>query len=251
MKAKQKKRIILLGVLLLVLALLVVAYFVISNLASDEGGDVTPSSRVSVVSENSAAISAISYTVGDDKLSFIREASGKWYYESDRDFPLNQSYLTKMAEAVSSVTASRELDGDTGEYGFDSPALTINADYTTGNTYTLIIGDTNSFNSSVYLKDASGKVYMFSDSVSESFKYKLNELIQLDSPEADVDTNYLVSMDITTEKGEFKSITDSVGMNKVLSQSNAYECVDWVEYAMDESKFAEYGIGDSSPQSYN
>lgn len=249
MKAKQKKRLITCIVLVVVLGALIGAYFIVSNMNFDEDTETTPSTSVTLVAENSAAASAITYTHDGEELHFVREENGMWYYDSDRDFPVNQSYLTEMAQAVSSVTASRELTGgDTGEYGFDAPSLTVSADFTTGNTYTLILGNTNSFNSSVYIKDASGKVCMFNDTLTEKFNYALFDLIQLDSPEADVDTSYLVSLDVTTDAGEFKSITDSAGMNELLSQSDVYECTDWIEYGMTAEEFAGYGIKDGSPR---
>jgi len=248
MKAKTKKRIISLIVLLVVLAGVIAAYLIISNTEFEDNSSTATSTAVTLISENSSTISSITFKYQGEEVHLIKDsATSVWYDENDRDFPVNQSTLNDMATAISSVTAVRELeDGDSGEYGLDDPSLTVSADFNTGTSYTLTLGDTNSFNSYVYVKDKDGKVYMFSDSLTETFGIHRLDLIQLDSPEADVDTNYLVSLDVTTEDGAFKSITDSAGMNELLSQSDAYECTDWVEYGMTAEKFAEYGIGEDS-----
>ena len=46
-----------------------------------------------------------------------------------------------MVSAVSSVVASRELDGDSGEYGFDSPSLTVVVKYSDSTEYTVKLGN--------------------------------------------------------------------------------------------------------------
>ena len=56
-----------------------------------------------------------------------------------------------MVSAVSSVVASRELDGDSGEYGFDAPSLTVVVKYSDSTEYTVKLGNVNSFNSSMVM----------------------------------------------------------------------------------------------------
>lgn len=247
MKAKKKKQIISLAVLAVLLAALIIGYLVISKMDFDDGDSTSDYSYVTVVSAKSDDITSVSYTAdGAETITFNCE-NGKWYLSGDADFPVKQSTVQDMASAVSSVTANRELaDGDTGEYGFDAPSLTVSAAYSDGVEYTLYVGDKNTFNSNVYLKDQDGKVYMFTDSLSEKFAYGLDDLIQLDDPAADVDINYLVDVTITAEDGSQNVITDSAGMNDSMDSMDKLDCTEWVEYAMDEEEFAAYGIGGSS-----
>lgn len=248
MKAKQKKRILSLVVLVVLLAAVVVGYVFVSKMDfEDDTSDASTSTIVSVVSADVNSISTLSYAAeGGEALTFIRE-NGVWYYEADRDFPVKQDLIHTMSTTASSVTASRELtDGDTGEYGFDKPTLSVSTTYTDGSAYSLTLGATNSFNSSVYLKDQAGKVYMFLDTLSEDFAYGLNDLIDLDDPAGDVDINYLVDVTLTDASGAQNVITDTDGMYDSMDSMDKLDCTDWVDYAMDDAAFAEYGIDGSS-----
>lgn len=244
MKSGKKKRIISLIALVIVFAAVFGAYYIVTHSGEDIPDDYV-SPYTSVISEKSTDMVRLTFSSGQtEKLEFTF-SDYRWSYTGDAEFPVNQTLLNEMATAVSSVTAMRELEGgDNGEYGLGEGALCITAEYSSGSTYDITVGDKNSFNSYTYLKDnKNGKVYMFSDEeLSEKFTKSLNDLLQLDDPEADVDTNYLVSLDVSDGAGRTNVVSDTAGMRQFLDQSDKYTCLDWVSYAMTEEEFAEKGI---------
>lgn len=248
MKSGKKKRLISLLALVIVLAAVFVAYYVVTHTEEDSGVGDYVSPYTSIISENSADLVKLSYKLGKaDSIEFTLN-NYVWKYSGDPDFPVDQYTLNEMATAISSVSSVRELeDGDNGEYGLGEDALRITAEYSTGNTYDITIGDKNSFNSYTYLKNKDGRVYMFNDDeLSENFSKSLYDLLRLDDPEADVDTNYLVSLDVSDGAGRTNVISDTAGMRQFLDQSDKYTCLDWISYAMTDEKFSEYGIGPDS-----
>lgn len=248
MGSGKKKRLISLIALVVVLAAVFAAYYAVTHAPKDDGSGDFVSPYTSVISEKSTDLVKLSYKVGKaDVLEFVYK-DYVWSYTGDADFPVNQYTLNEMASAVSSITAMRELEGgDNGEYGLGEDALFIAAEYSNGNTYEITVGDKNSFNSYTYLKDKNGKVFMFTDDkLSEKVSMTLEQVMQLDDPQADVDTNYLVSLDVSDGAGRTNVISDTAGMRQFMDQSDKYTCLDWVSYAMTEEKFSEYGISADS-----
>lgn len=248
MKAKQKKQAISLVVLVILLAALIVGYFAVSKMDFNEGteGETTTDTTVTVISADSTKLTSVSFAKeGGEALTFIREGE-VWFYEADRSFPANQSLLSSMATSISSVTADRQLESDNGEYGFDEPSLVVSTVYSDGTEYTLTLGETNGFNTKVYLKDQAGKVYMFSDTVTSMFSYTLRDLLQTDDVGSDIESTYVSDVTVTKADGTQNVITDSDGMSGARSSISLLDLSDWVDYAMDEESFASYGIGESS-----
>lgn len=245
----NKKRIITLSILVITAAIMFGVYYFVSNTKFDDENNTSPVSTSKVlISENYADIVKLSFRVNNgDLLDFRRGTDGVWHYINDESFPVDPNSLNDMAMAISSVSASREIEeGNTGEFGLDDTALMIHAEFGSGGHYDLMIGNENSFNSSTYLLFEGEKVYMFSDSISEKFDKTLYDLIKLDDPEADVDTNYLDSIVIKDGSGNTNTISDTAGIRAAFAQSDVYDCLDWVKYAVSEADFAEYGINPDS-----
>ena len=245
MKSRTKKRLIALCSLVVVLAGVLAAYFILSNEPETESEPYV-SPYTSLISEKSENITKLTYSVGGSEELTFTYADYRWTYTGDADFPVDNEKLNEMASAVSTLSAIREIEGgDNGEYGLGDGALRIKTEYAADGatkSYDFTVGDLNSYNSYTYIKTADGKVYMFTDSVKEKFPGSLNDLILLDDPEADVDTNYLVSLDVSDGKGKTNVVEDTAGMRAFLDQSDAYTCLDWVRYAMTDADFADYGI---------
>ena len=239
--SSKKKRTVALAALVVVLAAVIVGLILVKN--RKEETEPYVSTTVSLVSEDSQTITSLSFgKIGGDELSFTH-ADYSWTYTGDETFPVNGTVLDEMASAVSSVTALRTIEGEVkDEYGLGDGAIHISAKFPDHPLIELTIGALNSYNSNTYIMTGDGKIYMFSDSLTEHFAKELKDLIQLDDPEATVDTNYLVALDVSDGAGRKNSITDTAGMRELFDQSDAYTCLDWVEYAVSDERFAEYGI---------
>lgn len=235
-------------VLLILLCALIVGYFVVSKMdfGGETGSETTADTAITVISADSAKLTKLSFAKdGGEALTFVREGE-VWFYETDKAFPVNQSTLSSMATSISSVTAERQLESDNGKYGFDAPSLVVSTVYSDGSEYTLTLGDTNGFNTKVYMKDQAGKIYMFSDTVTSMFSYTLRDLLKTDDVGSDIESTYVSDVTVTKADGTQNVITDSEGMSDARGSIALLDLEDWVDYAMDEESFAQYGVGESS-----
>ena len=241
----KKKRIIALVALVAVLGAVIGVLVWLKNRPTETEPYVSP--YISLVSADSDSITKLSFgKVGGEMYEFTY-ADYSWQYSGDLSFPVNGTILTEMASTVSSVTALREVaNEEKPEYGLGEGALHIVAEYSDKQKADLIVGALNEVNSYTYIKIGDGRIYMFTDSLTESFTKELNDLIQLDDFEATVDTNYLVAVDVSDKDGHTNSITDTAGIRAAFDQSDAYDCVNWIEYAVTPERFAEYGIDSDS-----
>jgi uncharacterized ParB-like nuclease family protein len=133
-----------------------------------------------VLSVDKNSLMEISYTNGEETLRFTK-AEDHWQYASDPAFPLNESKVTAMADALSSLTASRKV-ADTldqaEEYGLKTPSCTVAVVMADGTKQTLYFGDKNTVTNDTYAYvDGSQTVYTVASSVTSNFSSKLYGLI--------------------------------------------------------------------------
>jgi hypothetical protein len=126
------------------------------------------------------SLTEISYTNEGETLRFTK-AKDHWQYAGDPAFPLKESMVTAMADALSNLTASRKV-ADTldqaEEYGLKTPSCTVTAALADGTRYTLYFGDKNAVTSDTYAYvDGSQTVYTVASSVTSKFSSKLYGLI--------------------------------------------------------------------------
>ena len=243
--SSKKKRIIALAALVVALAAVIGVLVWIKN--RPEKTEPYVPSFISVFSADQNLIKELVFGKVGGEMYVFTYADYSWQFAGDPSFPVNDSVLTDMASSVSSVTASREVGNeDKPEYGLGEGAIHIIASYSDGKKADLIVGALNSVNSNTYIRTGDGRIYMFTDSLSEKFSKELNDVIQLDEFEATVDFNYLVSVDVSDKEGRTISITDTAGIRAASDQSDAYDCVNWVEYAVTPERFAEFGIDSGS-----
>lgn len=86
-------------------------------------------------------IHKISIVNGDNHLNFQLD-SGVWYYADDKDCPLRQSALSSLADELSSLEATRQLEqpDDLASYGLTDPAIHYEITTQDGNTASLLVG---------------------------------------------------------------------------------------------------------------
>lgn len=248
-KKKKKNKYLPMLVLVVVLLGLLIAYSAMSaanaraeaeRLAEEEAANAA----IVVVQKDAADITAISYSKnGGEELNFVISGS-KWSYVKDEKFPLNQTVVSSMAYAVSSIEAVCEVDGeDTGEYGFEVPAFEIKVTYSDGTQNSYEIGNYNSFNSSYYFK-ADGDLYMISSSLISAFNYDEEDLMELDSiPSSEwSDVDYITDITVTSANGESNVISDSDGKTSFADALSGISLKNCVDYYAEENERADFGL---------
>jgi len=233
-------------------AAIVGAYFYIESLDlnktnTDEEDSSNGSGVVAIQSKSVDDL--VSMTFNDkngDPITFVKE-EGVWYVEDDRVFPVDQSAMNDITATLGTLLATRTIDDDTGEYGFDKPKNVISATYDEDDgkvTVRYTIGNKNDFNSGTYLRDdVSGKIYICSSDPSTNFEVLKEELIELDVAAYDVEPASTHTVTIIGTDGRKNVITDNDGIDEFLGDPfGNIDCSDWVEYDCDAADMAKYGI---------
>ncbi len=248
----KNKKVIYLAVLIAVTAAFVVAWFVMKN-ANDAENDkeseeteTSVSIRPEVEKED---VVAIEYTNESGTFSFERNSDGDWVYNSDANFPLNQTKPNSMATTLANLEASREIvDGDEDSFGFDNPTVTVKATYSDGSEINALIGDSNDFyDGKYYFKDVdSGKIYLVLPSVKVSFEATEKSLIKADVFPTDIDADSAISATVRDEVGAENTFDDDELLADFLDLFNALSfSADRALYT-GEKGLEEYGITESS-----
>ncbi len=150
---KKTKRLIVVGVLLVFL--LVLLLVVTSLRKEEEVGEKPPESVSQTEVKDIEGITYTSDSTSGEAVSLIREKN-IWYYENDKEFPLDQDYVTNnMVLTAAEATANRTVENPTdnlAEYGLDNPAVTITLKKVTGDEVHMSIGSYNESVEGYYLQ---------------------------------------------------------------------------------------------------
>ena len=191
---RYRTTVLLLAALVVVLA----AVYIGLTLGGGEEESSSATETFTLISADRDSISALSYTYQGETVSLV-QSDGVWQLESDAEFPLDSSALDMMLGCISSVTSTIPVDSqqDQSLFGLDTPQLDITATLQDGTTYTLHIGDQNSFNNRYYAQvEGTDGIYMLDGKYYSYFAHTLNDLAVPDSIPA-VRTSALTALTLT------------------------------------------------------
>ncbi len=259
MAKKKKNKIIPLVCMLVAVAALVGVYFYVDSLElNNEDTEKRPTNPSNPGAAGDSTVVAIqskstedlvSMTFNDkngDPLTLVKEEN-VWYVESDKVFPVDQTLIPDITSTLGTLLATRTLDEDIGEYGFDEPKNVISATYDEEEGKTTVkytVGSTNDFNGGTYVRDdINNKIYICSSDPSTNFEIEKNDLIELDVAAFDVEPASTHTVTITGADGRKNVITDNDGIDEFLGDPfGNVDCSDWIEYDCDDADMAKYGI---------
>lgn len=246
-KKKKKNKYVPLIVLLAFIAVMAVAYSALSKSndkkEAEEAAAEAAANAVEMIAEyDSANMTKLSYKVGDGENIEFEVVNGEWKLSADENFPLNQSTVSSMASAISSIGIKNHIDeGDPADYGLDEPAYTIEVEYENGDAHQYRIGDYNSFGSGVYYFMMDGKMYTIVSGLGSYFNYELDDLLVLEDMPTDIDEEYINSITIMLN-GEEKTVEDTDEISALFELFGDIRLTDCADYYMYEDEAAEYGL---------
>ena len=214
MNRKQKRTLLLLaGAAAVLLAVLLAVRAARSHQQQKEAEAAASAAASGVITDPAASYRELSYFNGSATLSFALDEDGNWYWKDDADFPLDQSYLTKMVNTLSALKPQQTItDGDTLEaYGLAEPGRTLTAIAGNGMTTTLALGNTTTDGDSYYMlmNGAQTPVYIISDELAREMDvsiYDMCVLPELSLPSEDQLTSVNISgaadVTLTAIRGE-------------------------------------------------
>ncbi len=242
----MKRLIILLSVVLLLVALLVIYITLIPKTPSGESDDIESESDIIMIAqEEYTDMTELTSSYNGEIYTLISEG-GKWYWEGDKSFPLNQEIAVKMSWAISDIGAMREIsdeDASLSDYGLDDPEFTISVKYISGTEKTYHIGALNTFNDSRYLyMPDTEKIYNISSALTQYFEYGLYDMIIADAlPEIDV-TKVKTLEHISGDENVI--VEDQKIIEVFIATLSLGECVDYNVSEEDAQTLEGYGLSE-------
>lgn len=168
---KRMKKVLL---LLLVLALLAGATAAVKLTAKDVPNQ--EDTAVTVFSLNPEAVTALGWDYSE-KISFTSGDDG-WVCDQDAAFPVDETYLTAMLDALTEVTSTKTIETpeNLDQYGLEVPVCKITV--SDGEDHTLAIGLETAVGGQRYFSNGDGNVYLVADSLLEKFQYGLYDVLK-------------------------------------------------------------------------
>lgn len=215
-------------------------YLVRKNKADEQAG---------IISMNRMEqIEKISLGSGSNQLSFERSGD-QWIYTDEKDFPLDQSGVTAIADTASKLTADRKLEDhdDWKDYGLDEPDKEVTVTDQSGTVTTIMIG---SGTDSLYYARIEGDeaVYVIEATLPDQIKtsiYDMAEHEQLPAISTDAIQKIELVKNGKTFDYEITGETDEDGTKTALQNGISGITIDrCVDFKPSQEKLEQYGLKD-------
>lgn len=198
--SKGKKQVLTLVGLCVLVAAAIVLYFLVPQGEDEKTGEQESTAEtVRVFQVEKDNITAISVSrEGEESISLHKEEAG-WKLENLPEAPVDQEAVESMFQALSPVTATKELAGDGGskqEYGLEKPQMTVKITTSDGKSHEIYFGDTVPVGGGNYGMTAeSDKIYTFADTLYSSLDVEKNSLISKEEV-AEINADYLTKISV-------------------------------------------------------
>ena len=186
MSKKKRQNLTMLLLLLLFFAVLG-AYYGIDRYqsAQEKAEEDEEAEEISMYDVDSDSLVAIAYKNDKADLNFVKKHD-TWMLAGDEQFPIDQTRLEDMADAIGNLTAERIVNkecSDLSDYNLDNPDLEIIATDEDEEQIHLVVGEESMSGGGryAYLKEDAGTVYLISTAVYSSYDYSMSQLMELAS----------------------------------------------------------------------
>ena len=238
---KNGKKLLL---LLLILAVLVGATAIAGAIGKNAAGQEDETRTV--FSLNPETVTNLGWDYSE-KVSFTAGEDG-WVCDQDAAFPLDETYLDKMLEALTDVESTKTIENpeNLDQYGLEIPVCVITVE--DGQSHTLSIGLETAVGGQRYFSNGDGNVYLVDSDIIEHFQYGLYDVLKHQTlPEVTQLTGLTVALpgggyEITREENsglaysdDYVWFMDGKALDNDLTQTlldmvtnlNLSECVDY------------------------
>lgn len=173
----DRRKWLTLGALTAALALAVGAYLALGRWnAAQEEAKTAPAAVLADLGD----LEAVSFTASDGETLSFRREEGSWSYVPDPDFPLAQSRLAAIADALSPLEAQRRFDTPEAleHYGLGSDAAVVTAVGASGEEVSIRLGDpcTGGYYAAV---EGDARVYVVDSGLHDAVDLSLLGLVEL------------------------------------------------------------------------
>ncbi len=254
---KRSKR---LCVLLVILVVACAATFGV--LQMEEKMEQIKNSGEIVLSLSSDDVKSLSWEYGDTSLAFHKD--GKWLYDGDEAFPVDEEKVHDLLELFESFGVSFVIEevSDYSIYGLDDPVCTIQLT-TEAQSYEITLGDFSSMDSERYVSIGDGNVYLAKSDPLELYDAVLRDMIDHDEKlsyeqisriafsgnenytityEEDSPDTYCAEDVYFTQRGGKNLPLDTDRVGDYLESLTTLGLTDYVTYNVTEEELETYGL---------
>ncbi len=246
-KRKKKNKYVPLVILLVFVVVMAVAYSMLSasndKKEAAEAAEEAAANAVTMIAEYDAStMTALTYHRDGEDAIALEVVNGEWKLSADEHFPVDQTVVSQMASAISSIGIKSSIEeGDPSEYGLSEAAYTIEVTYETGESHQYRIGAYNSFGGGSYYFMADGKMYTISSGLNMYFDYGLDDLLLLETMPTDIDGEYINSITVTWD-GEEKVFEDEESIDTLFGLFGDIRLTECADYYMEDTEREVYGL---------
>ncbi len=262
--SRGKKLLILLAVMVLAGA----AALVIPKITAEPEETEEADTGKTLFTAEEDAFTALSWTVGEETLSFSLK-DGKWQYSEDDSFPLDQEVIADILTGFREVAASKTIDKPEAldVYGLEEPSGIIRVTTAAGET-AFSFGAAGALTSGTYLSLGDGAVYLVDSGLKAALNYELLDLVEKEIlPTAESVTALTLkqgetSLRVENHEGEslayddsyvwfaadFGSFTtlDTDLAEALISKVTGFSFGDCVSYQADSEELSAWGLGEDA-----
>lgn len=250
-KRKKKNKYIPLIVLLVLIVVMAAAYTMLSSAndqkEAEQAAADAAANAVEMIAEYdyTTTVGLMYQRAGSDPVE-LKVVNGVWQMADDEHFPVNQTAVASMANAIASIGIKNHVtEGDPADYGLAEPAYLIEVTYDGGVSHQYRIGDYNAFGGGAYYFMMDGTMYTIPTGLTSYFDYGRDDLLQLDTMPTDIEPDYINSITVTVD-GTDKVIDDADGIAALFDLFGDITLTSCADYYTDETERAEtYGLDGS------
>lgn len=183
MTKKSIRSLIIVGAIALALALVLLLLTLLPRLKNGGEEDSLPLLAL-------GEISSLTLDCGEERCTFEKQQN-TWVYTLREDYPIGQNRLTRLAAALSSLTAQQSFSPESSlaDYGLDTPANTITAADQSGKQVTLSIGNACGDSSYYAMTEGSETIAVIDSSISGYLGYTLMQMLDAGSTPAVIEAD--------------------------------------------------------------
>lgn len=254
---RQKNLLILLGVLAGLCAVILLVTGVQKHI------DKITTVDKDIVDLDTDSVTKISWTSGGKTLTY-EKTDDVWRQSDDAAFPVNQEKLQELLQRFALLNAGFEIDDvqDYGQYGLDSPEVTVTLTTADGDTV-VKFGSYSTMDSKRYVTLGDGEVYLISDDVAGELSTDRDEYLCADSVPAydtitgitaagettftaqylpDATPLYTDTYDYYAVDGDSYTALSTQKIKDFLSNMAALPTDDYATYRASQENLADYGM---------
>ena len=209
-------------------------------------------------------VNTLSWECDTGSFGFHRNDAGKWLYDEDEAFPVDEEKIGALLGLFEEFGVSFIIEEveDFGQYGLDTPVCTIRME-TEEKNYEIQLGNFSAMDSERYVSIGDGNAYLVNKDPLEQFEIEISDMIKHDEIpklekvtgisfsgeeperiiyEEDSTDSYLKEDVYFMEQGEEHLPLDTARVKNYLDVIRNLNLKDYINYNVSENDLASYGL---------